>query len=119
MFGNFFKDIIIYRGHFFQQSIISQPVASKTMIKADNDGMRTKFFDQEVLNVILGGLVCKTLGKWNNGEVVNTCLFKQFNFFMEGVDQPDAKDRGRDNFSRVRMKGDNNGFAIYFFSLLF
>src|SRR5687767_9552041 len=68
---NFFKPVTKLRGPFFQQFIIPKPVFAETVIISDNDSMRMKFISQEILYIIFGRLICKSIGKWNNYQVVN------------------------------------------------
>lgn len=80
------------------------------MIVADDDGMWMKMLYQKIFNVRLRRLLRKGFGKRNYHQMVNAMLRKQANFLVQRVNQLQRRS-GVYNLARVRMKGDEHGFA--------
>ena len=72
MLRYFFKLIIIFARIFLQQPVITQPVTAKMVIVTNNNGMRMKFINQEVFNIIFGRLIGKSIRKWHHYHMINT-----------------------------------------------
>src|SRR5690606_36259045 len=76
--------------------------------------VRMKFVDQEIFQVILRRLVGKNLCKRSDYQVVNAQLVQQLGLFVQGIDEPDAQDGRRYNFTRMGIKSNDYRLPIGF-----
>ena len=62
------------------------------MVIPDDQGMGLKIPDQELADIIFCGKLREFFGKRNDHQVVDALIGKQFNFFIQGIDEPNASE---------------------------
>src|SRR5450432_312476 len=88
------------------------------MIISDDQGMWLKITHQELTDIIFRGKLGKFFGKGNNHQIIYPGIRKQFNFFIQGIDQPDTGS-GCNDLSRMWIKRDDHRFSIRFYGPFF
>jgi hypothetical protein len=104
---------------FFQQFIIAFAVPAKAMVVPNDNGVWMEFLNQEFLDILLGALLRKIIGKGYHYQVIDAVFMQQLNFFVDGIDEVNGWLAANDHFARVGVKGNDNRFAANAHSLPF
>jgi hypothetical protein len=84
MFWYFLQLKALCGSHLFKKQVVALSFFTKPVVVTNDYCMGLKFSDQEVGNIIFGGLIGKCVGKRNNDQVINAKLFRAIEFFLRG-----------------------------------
>src|SRR5688500_13649727 len=93
-----------------QQVVVTFAFFSESAIISDDHGMWVKLFHVKMFDVFSGCHPAKQFSEWYDHQMVNQ-RGKQADLFFNRVDQVYLRQVGTHHGARMRMKGDDHGFA--------
>src|SRR5579872_1738383 len=90
MNGYLLEDEAFGAAELFEQVIVALAAFAEAVVVADDDGVRMKFGQEEVLYVLLRRKPGKGFGEGDDDEVVYLLPGQQLDLFFEGIDQADV-----------------------------